>query len=183
MPQMNLLNATLTADRTITFPNASGTLALVGASGTVLQVVNASTSTQVTVATTVYTDTTLTATITPTSVTSKIIVLVMQGCRYQRTQNTQGVGIRLLRDATVIYDPVTDANGGLINYMSLANVTSIIAVQNVQINYVDSPATTSAVVYKTQGRPYLTTNAGSALFNLNAATPQISTIILIEVAP
>ena len=30
MPQMNLLNATLTADRTITFPNASGTILLGG---------------------------------------------------------------------------------------------------------------------------------------------------------
>ena len=38
MPQMNLLNATLTADRTITFPNASGTVALTGTPGTVWDV-------------------------------------------------------------------------------------------------------------------------------------------------
>jgi hypothetical protein len=183
MPDMTLVNAPLTADRTITFPNASGTLALVGSSGTVLQVVEASTSTQVTVLTATYTDTTLTATITPTSVTSKIIVLVMQYCRYVRAGNTQAIGIRLLRDATVIYTPLTDANGPEMSYVALANVTNVDVRQHLQLNYVDSPATTSPVVYKTQGRPYLTTGAGAANFQLSAVTTSLSTIILMEIAP
>ena len=184
MPQMNLLNATLTADRTITFPNASGTLALVGSSGTVLQVVNASTTTQVTVATTVYTDTTLTATITPTSVTSKIIILVMQGCGYTRSASPQGVGVRLLRDATVIYTPVQGVSGPYILFTNAGGATSNSTYGNVQINYVDLPATTSAVTYKTQGRPYLTPNSGSAVFQLtDTVANQTSTIVLMEIAP
>jgi hypothetical protein len=111
-------------------------------------------------------------------------VLIMQACRYVRAGNTQAVGIRLLRDATVIYEPITDANGPYISYTALANVTNVDIRQNVQINYVDSPATTSAVTYKTQGRPYLTTGAGGVNFQLSGTTAnQLSTIILIEVAP
>jgi hypothetical protein len=161
----------------------TGATGAAGINGKVLQVVSASTTTQVSVAVATYTDTTLTATITPTSVTSKILILIMQGARYNRTANTQGIGIRLLRDATVIYEPLTDANGPLIDYMSLATVTSIIAVKNLQINYVDSPATTSPIVYKTQGRPYLATSAGSIIFQSTSTVNQQSTIILMEIEP
>ena len=137
-----------------------------------------------TVAVATYTDTTLTATITPTSVTSQILILVMQACRFSRTANTQAIGIRILRDATVIYEPGTDANGPLISYAALASVTSIDIRENIQINYVDSPATTSAVTYKTQGRPYLTTSSGTCTFQISASVtnPQ-STIILMEIEP
>jgi hypothetical protein len=162
----------------------TGATGAAGINGKVLQVVSASTTTQVAVATAVYTDTTLTATITPTSVTSRILVLVMQGCRYSRAANTQAIGIRILRDATVIYEPGTDASGPQISYAGLANVTSIDIRDNIMINYVDSPATTSAVTYKTQGRPYLTTNSGNCNFQLNSAvTNQQSTIILMEIEP
>jgi hypothetical protein len=153
------------------------------AGGKILQVVSASTTTAVGVATATYTDTTLTATITPTSVTSQILILVMQACRFARTANTQAIGIRILRGATVIYEPVTDANGPYSSYAALANVTSIDIRQNIQINYVDSPATTSAVTYKTQGRPYLTTSTGSCTFQLSNLTNQQSTIILMEIEP
>jgi hypothetical protein len=181
------------ANITYTLPAADGTsgqvLSTNGSGGLsfatprVLQIVNASTTTAVGVVTNVYTDTTLTATITPTSATSKILILVMQACRYARTANTQGIGIRILRDATVIYEPATDANGPFISYAALANVTSIDIRGNIQINYVDSPATTSAVTYKTQGRPYLTTSSGTCTFQINSVTNQQSTIILMEVAP
>jgi len=114
-----------------------------GASGKILQVVEGSTATQVSINTTSLTDTGLTATITPTSITSKILVLVVQAGTVRYNGSTQqGMNINLYRDATKIAD--TLRYGGYTStdtYMFFGTSPAMI---------LDSPATVSAVTYKTQ---------------------------------
>jgi hypothetical protein len=147
--------------------------------GNVIQVVQATTSTQVSVTTGGYTDTTLTATITPSSSSSKILVLVSQAFNTSVSSGSQYGGIRLLRGATVILYPAefsgAPADFGLSTYGN--------GVYNrASINYLDSPATTSATTYKTQGRPYITTSSGTMVFQPSADQNPTSTIILMEIA-
>ena len=132
--------------------------------GAVLQVVSATYSTQVSTSSSTYADTGLTATITPTSSTSKILVIVSQSNVAKDTTNT-GANIRLLRGASALttaaiiaaYDNTSGANN----------------VGSVSLNYLDSPATTSATTYKTQvasnmgsGTCYVQTNGSTSYITL-----------------
>ena len=136
--------------------------------GSVLQVVNATTSVQVTNSTATYADTGLTATITPTSATSKILVFVSQNGLYKNAFNTF-MGLRLLRASTAIlvfetqavYTDSTAKNEG-------ASSTT----------YLDSPATTSAVTYKTQFTNIMATGA----VYVQVGNAESSTITLMEIA-
>jgi len=165
-------------DRTITLPDNSGNVITTSTAGTILQVVQATTTTTVTITTTTYTDTTLSASITPTSSSNKILVLVEQQFRIIRDVIGQGMGIRLLRNSTVVWNPITNANGPFTLY---SNQSSSLYFYT-HINYLDSPATTSAITYKTQGRPHTTANNGKVQFQLNdTVSNAISTITLMEV--
>jgi hypothetical protein len=84
----------------------------------------------------------LSVTITPTSATSKILVL--SNVSTFGTPNTSGVGVRLLRDSTTISagSTATAASDYGPNILNSTNSVSIV--------YLDSPATTSATVYKWQ---------------------------------
>jgi hypothetical protein len=109
------------------------------AAGKVLQVVNAIYSTPTTSTSSTFADTGLTATITPTSATSKVMVFVTIPV-YKDFTNTAGE-FKVFRAATEI--------------TRLANVgynasTNGIDVGTTSINYLDSPATTSATIYKVQ---------------------------------
>ena len=147
--------------------------------GSVIQVVSASTATEVVNGTSTYVDTGLSATITPTSATSKVLVLVTQKFYYSKSSTeTQGVGIRVYRDAVLIYDPPSDATGPREDLLGLSNVLSVSRRGAYNRTILDSPNTTGTVTYKTQGRPYSAANGGSASFQ-NSGT---STITLIEVA-
>jgi hypothetical protein len=107
--------------------------------GKVLQVVNATYSVAVTNSTDTYAATGLTATITPTLNTSKILILVDQvGCR--KVNNT-AVALRLKRGATQLIE--FELFGGSTN-TDLQNV-----IGSCSTNYLDSPATTSAITYST----------------------------------
>ena len=150
----------------------TGTVVDTARAGGIIQVVTATTSTAVAVSTTTYTDTTLTASITPSSSSNKILVLVMQSFVASRSASGQGIGLNLLRDTTTIWD-------GQGNYHTFASVTNIDG--HAQINYLDSPATTSSVTYKTQGRPYSTANSGTVTFQYLSPSTGPSTITLIEV--
>ena len=141
------------------------------AGGKVLQVVQATTATQTAVATTTYTDTTLTATITPTSATSKILIFVNQAVYASRT-NAAGTTIRIVRGSTTIWSP--DTSGYSISYTDGANIGDMIP-----LTYLDSPATTSATTYKTQGRTYDSGSSGVSTFQ-NAGVSQ-SVITLMEI--
>jgi hypothetical protein len=118
--------------------------------GKVLQVVYSENSTDTSITGTTFTDTGSTATITPTLATSKVLVLTTQTVGYNVTNPAtvaQG-GIRLLRGATVLQ--ATNTDGG---FTILAGTTSPYGVESKNsqvVNYLDSPATTSATTYKIQ---------------------------------
>ena len=142
--------------------------------GKVLQVVNATTSTATTIATTSYTDTTLTATITPTSATSKILVLVTQVAKMSRASSGfQTLDMQLLRGASVIYLPDQETI-----FFEGGSVTNIDIRTLVNMHYYDSPATTSAITYKTQGRIGATGDSGSSTYQSNS---RVSSITLLEI--
>ena len=138
--------------------------------GKVLQVVSATTTTSTTIATGTFTDTTLTATITPTSATSTILVLVSQ--RYQVSDASDaGINWRLLRGATAI--GTTSGSGSQYQYIRAAGSTTVNTYLYANHSFLDSPATTSATTYKTQG-----STASSAIFQADTG---LSSIILMEI--
>ena len=159
---------------TLTLPTTSGTV-LTSASntnfpaGSVLQVVNATYSTAASNSTSTYADTGLTASITPSSSSNKILVLVNQAGVGKDTGNiSSSVYVKLLRNSTdicvfCITGAYTQSNSYNLGFSSTTS-------------YLDSPATTSAVTYKTQfanGQ-----NAASVRVQTDNST---STITLIEI--
>jgi hypothetical protein len=147
----------------VTFPNGSNPQA---APSKVLQVVNAATTTNVSnTSNSVFVDTTLTATITPLFSTSKILVLVSQNgvnCANANIGNT----VILLKNGSQISTFSQFGGYGLSQ-----------PVASISINYLDSPATTSAVTYKTQFK--ISTGSGSVLVQDDGCQ---STITLMEIA-
>ena len=138
--------------------------------GKVLQVVMGTTTTAVSNSTNTYADTTLTATITPTLATSKVLVLVSQnGLNKSNGNAANRMTMRLLRGGTqIVY--VSDGTGNTASAMQLQSATN-------SVNYLDSPATTSATTYKTQ---FLNPgNAASVAVQVNGT--EMSTIILLEI--
>jgi len=162
-------------------PAVSGTVLTTTSpkAGNVIQVVQGTTSTQVSVTTGGYTDTTLTATITPSSASSKILVLVNQAFYTSISSGSQYGGMRLLRGSTVILYPA-EFGGVPIDFG--VGLYGNAVYNRGSINYLDSPATTSATTYKTQGRPYNTTSSGTMVFQPTADQVPTSTIILMEIA-
>ena len=158
----------------------TATIVDTGRAGGIIQVVQATTSTAVTVSTTTFTDTTLTASITPSSSSNKILVHVLQQFVSIRGTGTGiGMGLQLLRDSTTVWAPIQNSTGP---YHWYSNVTEIDGYAS--INFLDSPATTSSVTYKTQGRPYTTAGTGSVNFQNSAGgvvVSPVSTIVLMEV--
>ena len=119
-------------------------------SGSILQVVTNSTSTEVSNSTQTMADTGLSVNITPSSTTSKILVFVSQPYRTTRDNTSAFASIILLRDSTQLTGhPKSSGGGFLLGYGSTGVTTADIrGVYNV--TYLDSPATTSQVTYKTQ---------------------------------
>jgi hypothetical protein len=135
--------------------------------GSVIQVVNGTTATQTATTTNTLIDTGLTATITPLFSNSKILVMVDQSS-VGKANADERVRIVLLRNGTTI---ATLTELAAYNAASQNN-----DVGSVTISYFDSPATTSALVYKTQFSNI--NNAGSAIVQWN---PSLSTITLMEI--
>jgi len=147
--------------------------------GSVLQVVQANTTTTVTVSTATYTDTGLSASITPSSATSRILVLVQQSSYAFVSSGGTGGGIKLLRNSTDIYNPMPTDGVGPYGFYSAGG--SIYLIANLQ--YLDSPATTSSITYKTQGRPYFPSAGQGVSFQVGGASQNAgSSIILMEIA-
>jgi hypothetical protein len=107
--------------------------------GKVLQVVNAIYGTETSTASSTYADTGLTATITPSLSTSKVLALVTMPF-YKDISNTNGE-FKLIRTATTIATLSNIAYNGAATGLDIGTVS---------INYLDSPATTSATTYKVQ---------------------------------
>jgi len=171
------------SDGQVLTTDGSGNIAFEDApSGKVLQVVTESTNTEVSVATATYTDTTLTANITPISASSTILVFVNQQLRVSRQANQQFAGIRVLRDATVIHNPVNDGTGPFDYGQVTSGATSVNLRHRASIQLEDSPNTTSQITYKTQVRPYFTTDAGRADVQESNTVNATSYITLMEIA-
>lgn len=144
-----------------------------GGGGKVLQVVQATSTTATTIATTTYTDTNLSASITPSATTSKVLVLVNQQRRFSKNGNDQGIGIRIMRNGSSVFS----AAGSDFNYAGTSG-TSIFEHSVTALSYLDSPATTSAITYKTQGNINDTSSSGSSVWQ-QGSNP--STITLLEI--
>lgn len=130
----------------------------------ILQVVEGSYSTVVSSTSSSYVDTGLTASITPQSTSSKVLVIVAQNC--YSANATTGMGLQILRGATSLMghtDLVYGTNSGLVSNQTLI--------------YLDSPASTSALTYKTQFNR--SSGGGTVYTQVNSNR---STIILMEVS-
>jgi hypothetical protein len=136
--------------------------------GVVLQVVNATYATQVTSTSSTLADTGLTATITPKFTTSKILVIVSQGM----LASTGSGDVTINRAGT---DVITFGYGTGLN----GSGSTSAFYQSLQ--YLDSPATTSATTYKT--RFNRRSGAGTIYAQLNDSNgTQQSVITLMEIA-
>jgi hypothetical protein len=135
-------------------------------SGSVIQVVYGSTSTQVNTTSTSGVDTGLTASITPTSTSNKILVMISQ---HIYISGDNGAGIQIFRGGTAIF------NAG--NYAVFAQTAGIM-MGVAGINYLDSPASTSSLTYKTQIR---SRDSGETV-GVQRDDSNTSTIILMEIA-
>ena len=157
---------TIDASQNVTFAKAINKAAL--PTGSVLQVVNATYSTPVSNSTSTFVDTGLTATITPLFSTSKILVTVHQ----------EGVG-KTASDTAVIISLVRNTTG-IVTFSLFAGQTSSAATSTIGgcgTTFLDTPTTTSAVIYKTQFNSYSNTN-GVGVQRSN----EMSTITLMEIA-
>jgi hypothetical protein len=166
-------NQILTADTSVS-PYKVKWATPAGGGGKVLQVVQAVTTTETTITSTSLTDTTITATITPTSATSKILVMITSHAASYRDADGQYSGAAVLRGATTIMNYATDKFGGI----GAGGATFMFNRRFVTINYLDSPATTSATTYKLQAS--ISTTANSAYLTFQGSSSP-STIILMEI--
>jgi hypothetical protein len=157
---------------TISLPALTGTLLTDKTAGTILQVVNAAYSTQTSTSSNVFADTGITATITPKFTTSKILVMVAITGVAKTTNNTYGY-FQLLRSATVLAQ--------IERVAAYNNSSSDLGIGTCGIDYLDSPATTSATTYKVQ---FSSRNNNAAVFicSTDGGASSTSTITLMEIA-
>ena len=149
----------------LTFNNST----VQASAGQVLQVVNATYSTSTSNSTLTYVDTGLTATITPKFSNSKILVLVNHtGLSKGSANGDSAINIRLLRSGTSI---VTLASQ--LGYQNSATRLDFSGF----FSHVDSPATTSAITYKTQFA-----NANTSASVSVQSSNDTATITLMEIA-
>ena len=147
------------------------------AAGRVIQVVQGLTSTETNITTNSYTDTTLSASITPSSTSSKILIIISQNAHVSNNANGAYGGIRLLRGTTTIYTPSQNDGNGPFHFGT--SFTSLYGL--IPIHYLDSPSTTSATTYKTQGAIYNSDDQITFQKNVSTTVGK-STITLMEIA-
>jgi len=145
-------------------------------SGKLIQIVQATYSTATTIASTSFTDTGLSVTITPTSATSKILIIGSQSLFLQRNAKAIGGGLQLVRTATSIMDQAGTNTSGV--YLEGTGLTDAYLGSVNPINYLDTPATTSATTYKTQAKVTSTLNGGSVVAQYGSI---VSTLLAIEI--
>ena len=143
------------------------------AGGKILQTVQATYSTETTIASTTMTDTGLTASITPTSTANKILVITNQVLSVFGQAQVRIGSIQLLRSSTVIASQVRSHNMGvgLSGYASSNSPMPFV--------FLDSPATASAVTYKTQAKVDTTANDSGVVAQ---ASSSLATITLLEIS-
>lgn len=140
--------------------------------GSVLQVVQGTSTTQQTTTSTNNVDCGLSASITPRYATSKILVLAMNNVGSTNSNGGNTVSyFDILRGSTVL----THTRFQIGN--ALATGTNAVHVGPINVQYLDSPATTSSTTYKMQ----MASNEVS-ITTTSAINGNVATIILIEIA-
>jgi hypothetical protein len=154
------------------------TWAAISGGGKVLQVVMGTTSTQTVVASTTYTDTTLSATITPSATSSKVLCFISQNFVNFKSSSalTGGSSIQLVRGATAIMTRGTKEVDLRYDIRAVGNGVQYLGLVT-NLAYLDSPSTTSATTYKTQGAVAYTTDSNQAIYQEGGQ----SQIILMEI--
>ena len=160
-------------DRTITLPDATGTLlnsdgsgaSLTGiTTGKVLQVLSTPKTDTFSTASTSYVDVTgLSIAITPSATSSKILVIAQLVTGQSTTGNLSL--FQLSGGNTANY--VGDADGSRPRNTTGGMVTGTYDMKGFSITYLDSPATTGATTYKVQ----MQTKAGTSYINRNHTDP------------
>ena len=159
-----------------------------GSSGGVIQVVHVNTSSHTYSTSTSYTDITgVTATITPKFSSSKILIQCSLAIGKEDNHSMLG---RIVRNGSAISGSGGVAESGHGNQEDgvwwLVR-TSTHSANPLMVNYLDSPASTSALTYKAQGK----SSASSKYFSINRtvnsedniyASPGFSSITLFEVS-
>ena len=144
--------------------------AAAGGGGKVLQVVQGELTGEVSSSSSTYADLGLSVSITPSSATSKVLIFTtLTGC--QKRTNDTSLLTKLLRGSTQIM--ISDAG--------YTGSTVRLNFGTVALNYLDSPATTSATTYKVQ----LASMGNNAIVGVNGdgtgANTNLSTIIAMEI--
>jgi len=138
--------------------------------GSVLQVVHGGTASQVTNNSQTFANSGLEASITPVSTSSKILVFISQNIHKGGINQIDQMQLNITRDGTQLVQwaaEVLHDNGGLGHFDIYASQT-----------YLDSPSSTSSLVYRTQFRRRLAT---SASMQVQYAASR-SSITLMEIA-
>ena len=146
---------------TTTITGATGIDNIKAATGAVLQVVQATYNTNFSTTSASFVDTGLTATITPSSTSSKILVIINQVGFINGSAN---IKMNIVRGSSEIISIYTQDQTSTQTFTANVN------------NFLDSPSTTSATTYKTQGL----TSAGTLYFQWTG--DGYSTITLMEIA-
>lgn len=160
-------------NKSIAATQLTGTIAAAALpAGSVLQVVQGVYSASVSNSTTTFADTGVTATITPSSASNKILILIsMTGLEKSGGNTLNAINLQVLRGVTVVryYAVNVGYSGSLLNTVSTS-----------AFNYLDSPSSTAALVYKVQ---FKNQNASASVTcQSNAAIGDTSTITLMEIA-
>ena len=155
----------------VTFPVTAGSASAVQASsGRVLQVVQASLGSSVSTSSNSFVTTGLAATITPSSSTSKVLAIVTLVACYTNAANRE-ITATLYNGATNLAPTGTGSNK---SFSWLYN-PSAAAGANLNFEYLDSPATTSATTYTV----YIASQSGNVTVAVNSQTSYIQ---LMEIA-
>ena len=115
--------------------------------GKVLQVLSMTYSTETYSTSATFADTGLTLAITPSATSSKIFVLAQIKTTGQDNSSTRGgkVGLQILKDSSIIYGPIKSAI-----YLGGPSSVNRQSQNWNQLQFLDSPSTTSATTYKLQ---------------------------------
>ncbi|QRV71447.1 putative tail fiber protein [Methylophilales phage MEP301] len=159
---------------TLTLPASSGTLATTATAGKILQVVQGRTKTLFTTTSTSLVDIGLEATITPSSTSSKILVISNVAGIFVDATSGSFPALILLRNSTNV---TGDVAAPYLAYPHLYLGSATARAGATAMNYLDSPASTSALTYKIQ-----TFISGGATVNFQRDAQVYSTMILMEVA-
>jgi hypothetical protein len=150
-------------------------------SSTIEQVVYAETTTATTPSPlTTYTAlTNVTASITPKKNTNKVLVTICIPYQTTRSSIGTGIGIRIKRGSTVIWEMTDDASGPLY-YASFTGATASQLGGTCVVVVQDSPATTSSTTYTVEGRVRSSLNSGTATFMPAGSTVTAPGSILLQ---